>query len=144
MSLTSCVGIPCLQNSVLNCSIVLDFVVYFIGPLRVICNARQPRSGRYVHTTGPAKSMWRRCQAPVGHSHGCGGAGEGLFCICWQPMQVFCSCSISLSVFGHQMKLLTIAFILTIPRCPSCGSGRTWFLNLVGIITRFPHKRHLS
>ena len=75
------------------------------------------------------------------HSHGWIGALIGLFLFIWQFLQFFTVLSMSLSMFGHQTKLLLNAFIGDTPGWQSCNWLKTFSLNFKGITTLEPHNK---
>jgi len=74
-----------------------------------------------------------------GHFHDVSTAfgGAGLTCIQFSHLRAMFS--ISLLIPGHQKYERAIAFMQLIPACVECNSVNRASLNLLGIITLYPH-----
>ena len=86
--------------------------------------------------------MWTRAQGRFGHSQGCNGVAAGKWWDHWHGSQFFTFFSISLSMFGHQTKLLARLFIRDARGWPSCNSSRIFARPACGTITQLPQRTH--
>ena len=135
LSVCSCLQIPHVANKTsesINCLGWCCAIFHYLDfrPFRICVNDNQEHVPWMVLEN-------QHGAADRGRSHWC-VVDDGMCRVCKQSSQLLAVASISLSIPGHHMKLLTTCFILTMRGCPECTSISSCCCTHLGITTRTP------